>query len=151
MIRYNDQDLNGNNREKEMSRKKEQQIFKTCPMCAKKWLYRKTFLDDQEVHFNGYQANFGIIEQGLFYFTHEHVTCGSTMALKAEQFLSLYEGIKYHKNKYLSDECSGKCQDRQQLDRCPVHCEFAFAREVSQIIKDWSQKKVCVTSLDLCE
>ena len=132
-----------------MRREKEQQIFKTCPMCAKNWLCRNTFLDDPEINFNGYQANFGIIEQGLFYFTHENEACGSTMALKAEMFLSLYEGIKYHKNKYLSDECSGKCADRQQLDRCPAHCEFAFAREVSQIIKDRSQQKACISWPDL--
>ena len=59
-------------------------IFKTCPMCAKKWGCRDTFLNDPELNFNGYQANFGPIEYGLFYFTHESAACGSTMALKAE-------------------------------------------------------------------
>ena len=114
------------------------QIFKTCPMCAKEWLCRDTFLDDPELNFDGYQANFGIIDQGLFYFTHENPVCGSTMILKAEMFLTLHEGTGYEENKQLSEECSGKCFDRMELDRCPAHCEFAFAREVSQIIKDRS-------------
>ena len=104
-------------------------------MCAKVWACRDTFLDDPELHFNGYQANFGIIDQGLFYFTHESQVCGSTMILKAEMFLSLHKGKKYQEDKRLSKECSGKCFDRKELGRCQAHCEFAFAREVSQIIE----------------
>ena len=112
------------------------QVFKTCPMCAKDWYSRNIFLDDPDLNFNGYQANFGILEHGLFYFTHEHAVCGSTMALRAEMFFPLYKGKRYKKNKKLSKECSGKCLDRTELGRCQAHCEFAFAREVSQIIKD---------------
>jgi hypothetical protein len=129
------------NSEEEMGSTKEY-IFKTCPMCAKKWGCRDTFLDDPELNFNGYQANFGTIEQGLFFFTHVNAACGSTIALKAEVFLSLYNGKKYKENKQLSEECPKKCLDRSQLDRCPVHCEFAFIREVSQIIKDRSKKAI---------
>lgn len=117
-----------------------EQIFKTCPMCEKSWPCRDSFLDDPELKFNGYQADFGIMEQGLFYFTHDNPTCGSTMALKAEMFLSLFEGERYEANKHMSEECPGKCLDRIQLDRCPVACKFAFVREVSQIIKDKTDK-----------
>ncbi len=119
---------------------KNNRIFKTCPMCSKNWTSRDIFLDDPELRFNGYQANFGIMDQGLFYFTHENSACGSTMILKAEMFLSLYNGTKYDKNKSLSDDCPKLCLDRNKLDRCPSHCEFAFVREVSQIIKDRSHK-----------
>ncbi len=122
-----------------MSFQKEQ-IFKTCPMCAKKWMSRDSFLDDPELNFNGYQANFALMEQGLFYFTHENKDCGSTMILKAEMFISLYTGTKYQNNKKLSEQCLGLCLDRNQLDRCPKHCEFAFVREISQIIKDRLQQ-----------
>lgn len=94
------------------------------------------------MHFNGYQTNFDIIELGLFVFTHESAVCGSTIALKAELFLSLFNGKKYQGNKRLSKECSGKCFDRQELDRCPAPCEYAFVREISQIIKDRSEKPV---------
>lgn len=62
------------------------------------------------------------------------------MALKAEMFLSLFEGERYEANKHMSEECPGKCSDRIQLDRCPVACKFAFVREVSQIIKDRNEK-----------
>ncbi len=123
---------------------KKEQIFKTCPMCDKKWGCRDTFLDDPELNFNGYQANFGITEQGLFFFTHENAVCGSTMALKAETFLSLFDGKKYQENKQQSEECSQKCLDPKKLERCPAHCEFAFVREVSQIIKDRSQRAVLI-------
>lgn len=124
-----------------MSSEKEK-VFKTCPMCAKNWKCRDTFLDDPDLNFNGYQANFGIIEHGLFYFTHQHAVCGSTMALEAERFFSLYKGERYEENKMLSEECSGKCLDRTELDRCQAHCEFSFAREVSQIIKDRSHRLI---------
>lgn len=122
-----------------MNQKKEQ-IFKTCPMCEKNWMNRDTFLDDPELNFNGYQANLGIMEQGSFYFTHENVACGSTMILKAEMFLPLYKGIKYEEDRSLSKDCPKMCLDKKQLDRCPMHCELAFVREVSQIIKDRSHK-----------
>lgn len=112
------------------------QIFKTCPMCAKKWPSRDTFLDDPELTFNGYQANFGVLAEGLFYFTHDTSDCGSTMVIKAHAFLALYNGKKYTEIKLLSEECPRFCIDRNQLKRCEVHCEYAFVREVSQIIKD---------------
>ena len=119
-------------------------IFKSCPMCKKDWSSRNCFMDDPEVNFNGYQANFGTVEHGLFFFTHENERCGSTMALKAELFLSLFNGERYKDNKQLSDECPEKCLDWQELSRCPAHCEFAFVREVSQIIKDRSHKTAAV-------
>jgi hypothetical protein len=124
-----------------MSARKEQ-IFKTCPMCEKSWSCRDAFLDDPELIFNGYQANLGIKELGLFYFTHIKPGCGSTMALKVGMFFSLYNGQRFQQNKHLSKECSGLCLDREKLDRCPAHCEFAFVREISQIIKDRSNGAV---------
>jgi hypothetical protein len=55
-------------------------------------------------------------------------------------FVSLFDGEKYEANRNMSEECPGKCSDRKQLDRCPAHCKFAFVREVSQIIKDRTNK-----------
>lgn len=122
-----------------MSTEKEQ-VFKTCPMCRKKWSCRDIFLDDPELNFNGYQPDFGTVEEGIFYFTHESPLCGTTMAVKAETFLSLFKGRKYQENKQLTEECPAKCLNRNDLDRCPAHCLFAFVREVSQIIKDRSHR-----------
>lgn len=109
-------------------------------MCSKQWNCRETFLSDPELDFIGYQANFGIMEQGLFYFTHEIEICGSTMILQAEEFFSLYQGKKYSDIKQGTEVCSAKCLDKKRLDRCQAHCEFAFAREVCQIIKDRPRK-----------
>ncbi len=117
-----------------------EQFFKICPMCAKKWMNQDNFLDDPMLIFDGYQANFEIMEQGLFYFTHDIEGCGSTMILKADMFVTLYTGPKYEDNKQLSEGCPGLCLDRKQLGRCPEHCEFAFVREISQIIKDRSHR-----------
>ena len=114
--------------------------FKICPMCNKNWISRDEFLDDPTLTFNGYQANFGVLEEGLFYFTHDTNGCGSTMTIKAFGFLSLYSGRKYTGSKRFSDECPGYCSDKTFLQRCPVHCQNAFVREVTQIIHDRSHK-----------
>lgn len=114
--------------------------FKTCPMCEKNWVSLDTFLDDPALTFNGYQADFGTVEQGLFYFTHESENCGSTMALYAAAFFSLYTGERYANNKQLSSECQRYCLDRRELRRCQAHCQYAFVREVTQIIMNRSNK-----------
>lgn len=115
-------------------------IFKTCPMCGQTWRTRDDFLDDADLRFNGYQANFSAMEHGLFYFTHEIPPCGSTMIISAEAFLSLYSGPRYTQQLYKNRECAELCNDRTQLGRCLNHCEYAFVREVSQIIKDRSRQ-----------
>lgn len=112
------------------------EYFKTCPMCATHWTSQGAFLDDPTIHFNGYQANFGIMDQGLFYFTHQTDECGSTMVIRVEAFLSLYNGPRYSEDKQLSKECPRFCLDRNQLKRCQAHCRHAFIREVAQIITD---------------
>lgn len=117
----------------------EAQIFKTCPMCGRNWQTRETFLNDPELEFIGYQANLGLPEEGLFYFTHEAGGCGSTLAIKVEFFLSLYAGKRYTDIKMSSKECSGYCLNRDLLQRCEAHCRYAYVREVSQIIKDRMQ------------
>lgn len=114
--------------------------FKICPMCEKNWISRDEFLDDPTLRFNGYQANFGILEEGLFYFTHDTNTCGSTMTIRAMSFLSLYSGRRYKESKRFSDECPGYCSNKSSLQRCPAHCQNAFVREVTQIIHERSHK-----------
>lgn len=112
--------------------------FKSCPMCAKTWASRDAFLDDETLVFNGYQANFGVLEQGLFYFTHQTDGCGTTMVIQTQAFLSLYTGKRYTENKQLSKECPRYCLDRSQLKRCMAHCQYAFVREVTQLLADRS-------------
>ncbi len=73
----------------------EEKIFKLCSMCGKKWKTRDEFLNDPSLEINGYKADFEKLEWGLFYFTHKKENCFSTMALEAQDFLSLYDGKKY--------------------------------------------------------
>lgn len=111
-------------------------IFKTCPMCESRWKSMDSFLADPFIVFNGYQANFGMLNEGIFFFTHETEECGSTMGIKVRIFASLFTGKKYTGSKALSNDCPGYCLDLKNLDRCSAQCENAFAREISQLIKD---------------
>ncbi len=94
------------------------------------------FLSDPHLIFNGYQTNLGNLDEGVFFFTHIEDYCGSTIGLKVRSFASLYCGPRYSGNKQLSSACPRYCLDKNNLNRCSAQCENAFAREVSQIIKD---------------
>jgi hypothetical protein len=110
--------------------------FKVCPMCETKWQSMDVFFADPTLSFNGYQANFGLLDQGIFFFTHETETCGSTMGIKVKTFVSLFSGEKYSGSKALSKDCPRYCLDQSNLERCDAQCENAFAREISHIIQD---------------
>ena len=114
--------------------------FKNCPLCKQSWKTRDQFLADPKLIFNGYQASFEKTDEGLFYFTHYLKNCGSTMAIEAPQFYSLYSGKRYHKSKQNHEDCPGLCNDRNRLERCRVRCEHAFVREISQLIHDQNRK-----------
>lgn len=115
-----------------MSTTTEEPLFKTCPMCSAQWKCLDTFLEDHALSFNGYQANFGILEEGLFFFTHDTENCGSTMALSVGCFEALYTGKKYPDSKLLSKDCPGLCNDPNNFERCQNKCECAYAREISE-------------------
>lgn len=115
-----------------MSINTEEPLFKTCPMCNAQWESLEAFLEDQNLSFNGYQANFGILDEGLFFFTHNTQDCGSTMALSVGCFGVLYTGKKYPDSKLLSKDCPGLCKDPNNFDRCQRKCECAYAREISE-------------------
>ncbi len=119
-----------------MSRTMSQAMFKTCACCGRTWPTRDEFIVDPSLLLNGYQANFESQRDGLFYFTHMSDGCGSTMVIPAYEFLDMYSGPRYPEQRALSAECPGYCLDKSQLDRCTVHCECAFAREVVQIIRE---------------
>lgn len=109
--------------------------FKTCPMCGSNWNSLEEFLKDRHLIFNGYQANFGELDQGIFFFTHEVEECGSTMGLKVRDFTPLFSGPTYGRSRQLSSDCPRYCLDKNNLSRCNAHCENAFAREIAQQIK----------------
>ena len=109
-------------------------IFKQCPMCNQKWETREEFLEDQHTVLIGYQANFKMLEKGLFLFTHTVLQCGSTIGIYASEFLDLYNGPRYPDTRALTPGCPQYCIHEKQLQRCDVLCECAFVREVADII-----------------
>jgi lipoyl synthase len=111
------------------------EYFKRCSMCGETWRTRDEFLNDGTLELEGYGADFDKLENGLFYFTHKVQDCSTTMAIKTSEFLNLYTGEKYSDSKMEGDECPRLCLERNALDRCPVFCEYAFIREIIQIIK----------------
>ena len=114
----------------------DKEIFKRCSMCSTEWNTRDDFIGDNLLEINGYKADFEKLEWSLFYFTHHKQDCFSTMAIEANEFLSLYSGKKYTERRTGKEECPGFCLDKEQLDRCDALCECAFNREVIQIMKD---------------
>lgn len=112
------------------------QLFKSCTMCITTWESLDSFLTDPHLSFIGYQANFGVLDEGLFLFNHNTATCGSTMGIKVRTFVSLFNGKKYTDSKALSEDCPRHCLDQANLERCNATCENAFAREIAQIIQD---------------
>jgi len=113
----------------------EQQYFKVCSMCSTKWETRDDFINDPLLFINGYMAHFERLEQSLFCFTHQKEGCFSTIAIKAEGFLSLYSGKKYKERRTNKEDCPSYCFEKERLDRCDTLCECAFNREIIEIIK----------------
>lgn len=110
--------------------------FKACPMCEMNWKSMEDFFADPALSFNGYQANFGMLDEGIFFFTHNTETCGSTMGIKVRTFSSLFSGKKYAESKALSKDCPRYCLDKNNLGPCSAQCENAYARKISSIIRD---------------
>lgn len=108
--------------------------FKVCPCCGEVWRCRDDFIKDTTLNFNGYMADFNVLEKGLFYFTHLVEGCRSTLVVPAGRFLDLYSGKRHTAMKHGQKECPGHCNDKGRLDRCDAMCEYAFVREVIQII-----------------
>ena len=113
----------------------EEKYFKICSMCSTKWVTRDDFINDPLLHINGYQAHFERLGRSLFYFTHEKEGCFSTIAIKADEFISLYSGKKYKERRTGTEDCPKFCFEKEQLNRCDAFCECAFNREVIEIIK----------------
>ena len=109
--------------------------FKTCPCCGASWPTRESFLADSYLRVDGYQSDFELLEEGLFFFTH-CTDCYSTMSVPAREFADLYTGPRYTERKTLTSECPRYCIDKEQLARCDAYCECAFVREVLHIVKN---------------
>lgn len=108
--------------------------FKTCSMCGQVWKDRETFLEDESLELNGYSADFEDMARGLFYFTHKREGCKSTISISSGVFFDLYKGEKYREVLTGGNDCPRFCLKKDVLDRCDAFCEYAFVREVIQVI-----------------
>ena len=93
----------------------EEKYFKICTMCSTKWETRNDFINDPLLHINGYQAHFEKLGRSLFYFTHQKEDCYSTIAIKAEEFISLYSGKKYNERRTGKEDCPMYCLDKEHV------------------------------------
>lgn len=117
-------------------------VFKVCPSCATEWQTRLDFLSDQSLILNGYQVSLRSLEKGLLLFTHDKDICRSTMGIYVTEFLDIYTGEKYAENRALSPECPRYCIDEKRFDRCNVHCECAFVREIIQKVVEYNNQSL---------
>jgi hypothetical protein len=106
--------------------------FKTCPKCTHTWKAKDDFLQDPAVCLVGFQAYFKDTKPGYYLFNHIPTdnTCNTTMAVKVDDFLSLYSGPMFEEIKFDSPTCEDHCRSIDDLDLCPVECKNAIARKI---------------------
>jgi len=111
---------------------------KTCPTCKTIWNTLDEFLSDPELKLAGYQVHPDDLEGGIFFFTHHHEGCFTTLAIPITALLSLNDRPLLAKR----DEqlCIGSefCVHQGDLSpRRPVKCECAWVRDILQTIRTW--------------
>lgn len=116
---------------------RKEKIFKQCPMCAAIWLNRQSFLSDDSLVINGYQADFDDLGAGLFYFTHHVDNCLSTMVVRVKYFFDLNPNQPYPQRKTLTQECPKHCLDSSNIEPCQAHCECAYVRDLIHILENY--------------
>jgi hypothetical protein len=114
--------------------------FATCPLCRHAWCTREQFLGDPRAELVGYQACFDVLELGLLLFNHAAPGCGTTLSVRVDSLMSLYDGPVYVQRATGSDECPGYCLNGRNLETCPVQCACASIREVIRIVADWPKQ-----------
>lgn len=114
--------------------------FKICPTCSKPWKTLEDFLTDSELELSGYQVNFADLKGGLFYFTHLHKDCGTTLAIPVEAFTGLSTRRILTSRGSRPVCCPDICVRQGALDPCPVECECVWVREIMQIVRNWEKQ-----------
>ncbi len=109
-------------------------LFKKCSKCRFAWLTREAFLGDPNLTIIGYQVHFQELTAGLFLFNH---SCDTTIAVKAGRFHDLYAGPIFGDSLAGTADCPEYCLRKRELRPCPAKCEFAYVREIIQIIRNW--------------
>ncbi len=108
--------------------------FKICPKCAYTWKVRDDFLQDSSICLVGFQASFKKTVSGYYLFNHiiRNNQCNTTMGIKVDAFLSLYQGDMFSELQFEGSECEGYCTHVEDLSLCPAQCKNAIARHIMQ-------------------
>lgn len=115
--------------------------FKKCSKCGFVWPEKASFLSDPNLRMIGYQACFDELMAGLFLFNH---ICGTSLAIKADDFQDLYDGPIYTERLNGTKKCGGYCLHKDDLSPCPEKCECAYVREIVQVILNWPKQGLAV-------
>ena len=109
-------------------------LFKICPKCTHTWKAKDDFLQDPTICLLGFQADFTGAKPGYYLFNHILAgnTCNTTMAVKVDDFLSLYEGPMFEEIKFGSPMCEDHCRSVEDLNLCSVECKNAIARKIME-------------------
>lgn len=118
----------------------ESKRFKTCSKCGFIWPERTSFLSDPELRMIGYQVNFEELMAGLFLFNH---ICGTALAIPADAFQDLYNGLMFTERLNGTEGCEGHCVHKNDLSPCPAKCECAYVREIMKVILNWPKQGPC--------
>jgi hypothetical protein len=110
--------------------------FKTCPMCGYVWPSIESFVLDVALRVEGYQADFEVVEDGLFMLTHVCPGCHSTLAVRVEPFGSLTSTPRDYPLKLLTNECEGHCLSKDDFAPCASQCKMRWVRDVLTILHE---------------
>ncbi|MCC7299888.1 MAG: hypothetical protein IT583_02285 [Verrucomicrobia bacterium] len=110
--------------------------FKICPNCKTVWQTLEVFLSDPQLELTGYQVNFADLKGGLFYFTHDHDLCGTTLAIEVKAFVPLSTRPILASRGEQPECCPELCVRAGSLDSCPLECECLWVREIMQTIQE---------------
>lgn len=114
-----------------------EEAFKTCTTCANPWPTLDEFLSDPEVKLAGYQVHFDDLEGGLFFFSHLHKGCYTTLAIPVTDFLALNDRPLLSKRDKQLCVGSDFCVHQDDIMPKPVECECLWVRDILQTIETW--------------
>jgi hypothetical protein len=109
--------------------------FKTCPLCGAQWPTIEDLVRDRAVSVDGYTAFFDDPGAGLIFITHRSPDCGTTMTIKAAQFMPLYSGPIHMVSHKGATDCRRLCLDRHSLEDCDAPCAMAWVRVVLRCLR----------------
>ncbi|MFH1863211.1 MAG: response regulator [bacterium] len=108
--------------------------FVKCPKCQKSWRKLEDLIRDANVELAEYLVNYESIHGGQYLFKHKDPACNMTFSVPLTKFLELYKG-EVSKTKNLgTPQCPGFCFQKESLEPCLLDCEYAFTRDIVQII-----------------